>query len=609
MDINFCYIEGISYIDTPYFASQAEQEDYFEEKVMCTIGTSFYPPHYKNRIIIDTDDINFYSNVNYCYFEFRDKIYYYFIDSVEYISENTIAIKITMDVIQSFFFNIYVQDAIIEREHINRWVKSGQNWYMNRNYIRENVSKNEFEVETSTKYNGRDDDKLFLAIKVYDATDGTIINRQKHNSRIYINDTTFIDVPYGIFILPLGIDRIAYKDSGGSTSYDINYEEIVKLLTDNYVLDFYVLKRNPYNSKVRYFTSGGKKVMEFTSDAIPNATVYKQFIMAEPDFSVIQGTDTLYTTIIPYRKDDVSTISVICNRITSINNVLANVAYNEPGVIDENYYRITFGDIDIVASYPLHLALSVSFTAQVVTDFDNNADVYYISDGINNTSLENNRYSTAVSSNNKFNIQMLNDAYKTYAANNANRWLVTGLQATKNFANIFIGIMLGGAVGGAMGALTSGVATSNAHNKGLGPLTSQALEDYNYLLAPATTRNTGNAVSDLIGLRQYLYSKTYKVRDIIQCAMYYQRNGYKVDRFVTLKAHIFNEVNHRYYYNILKLKDANLHLHNVIEDEETISLIKERLENGVRAWNVIVGNIEYTIGSYLYDNVEKDFIS
>ena len=96
MNIYFGYIEGISRIDTPYFATLGEQEDYFDSHEVVTIDTTFYPPHYLNKIKVDTDEISFNVNVNYLWFEYNSKRYYYFIDDVEYISDDALPFLILL---------------------------------------------------------------------------------------------------------------------------------------------------------------------------------------------------------------------------------------------------------------------------------------------------------------------------------------------------------------------------------------------------------------------------------------------------------------------------------------------------------------------------------
>ena len=145
MNIYLAYIEGISRIDTPYFTSGSEQETYFDNKVVETIETTFYPPHYHNAINVSSDECDINTSINYLFFEYKNKRYYYFIDSITYSSESVITLNITMDYIQTYMFNIYIQNGIINRRFIDRFLGSR----INRAYIRENVSKGELELVSS----------------------------------------------------------------------------------------------------------------------------------------------------------------------------------------------------------------------------------------------------------------------------------------------------------------------------------------------------------------------------------------------------------------------------------------------------------------------------
>ena len=51
----------------------------------------------------------------------------------------------------------------------------------------------------------------------------------------------------------------------------------------------------------------------------------------------------------------------------------------------------------------------------------------------------------------------------------------------------------------------------------------------------------------------------------------------------------------------------NVHLHNVIEDDDSVDAIKDRLLDGVRLWNV--NNTGVVIGDFSKDNVEYDYLS
>ena len=136
MRIYFGYITGINRIDTPYFSSISQQSTWFSNKSIGYVDTTFYPPHYTNRIRVSTEDLDFNKSCNYVWFEYNGKTYYYFIDEITYINETLIEILITMDYIQTYYFNIIVSNGIIERKFINRWVNVNNQWCINRNYIR-----------------------------------------------------------------------------------------------------------------------------------------------------------------------------------------------------------------------------------------------------------------------------------------------------------------------------------------------------------------------------------------------------------------------------------------------------------------------------------------
>ena len=149
MNINFCFIDGISTENEPYFASLQDQDSYFNSLDNTTIITStFYPPYYRNVLKLDTADISLNSNYNYVWFEYNGKRYYYFLSNVRYISEYLLAITITMDTIQTYYFDIKVHSAIVRRKFIDRFEPSG---LINRSYIRENVSSGVTGKHTITK--------------------------------------------------------------------------------------------------------------------------------------------------------------------------------------------------------------------------------------------------------------------------------------------------------------------------------------------------------------------------------------------------------------------------------------------------------------------------
>lgn len=124
---------------------------------------------------------------------------------------------------------------------------------------------------------------------------------------------------------------------------------------------------------------------------------------------------------------------------------------------------------------------------------------------------------------------------------------------------------------------------------------------------PNQYQNIGNVSQAIVSSGAKLTVELYKVDDFERCAQYYHRNGYLVNEYVNSHVNIFDYVNTRYYYNVLKLKECDVHLNDTIESQELVTLIKNRLTHGLRLWNVMDNGIE--ISNFTYDNVEKDFLT
>ena len=160
MGITLYYIEGITPTDEPVFDSIDNQVKFFSNHVVSSIDSGFYPPHYQNEIKLQiNDEIDITKSINYLSLEFVNKVYYYFIDSVEYVSEDVISLGITMDVIQTYMFDTQFINSQISRNSISRRTADGR---INRNYIRENLSNGIMEAYAYKKLNDGNLDWLIV---------------------------------------------------------------------------------------------------------------------------------------------------------------------------------------------------------------------------------------------------------------------------------------------------------------------------------------------------------------------------------------------------------------------------------------------------------------
>ena len=72
MNIKVAMLSGINRVDTPMFDTLVEQQQFFSGAPnLIEIETTYYPPHYTNKIRISVEDIDFTESVNYLWFDFR----------------------------------------------------------------------------------------------------------------------------------------------------------------------------------------------------------------------------------------------------------------------------------------------------------------------------------------------------------------------------------------------------------------------------------------------------------------------------------------------------------------------------------------------------------
>ena len=110
-------IDNKNQINFPNFATQY---NYFSS--LPRVGATNFSYQRKDSTIrfpANIDDINYY---NYCMYrndDYSDKWYYAFIESMEYLNDNTTLIKIKTDVWQTWQFNLNFKRSFVEREHVN----------------------------------------------------------------------------------------------------------------------------------------------------------------------------------------------------------------------------------------------------------------------------------------------------------------------------------------------------------------------------------------------------------------------------------------------------------------------------------------------------------
>lgn len=644
MDVKLYYIEGISRIDTPYFFSQgsqatlAKQQAYFETKRVLTLSTSFYPPHYMNEIKFDIGDVDFTDTVNYLSLTFGDKDYYYFIDAIEYLNEAVIKLHVTMDVIQTYMFNIRVSNGIIERKFINRWYydNASSKWLINRNYIRENVSEGIFYPVNHQVVNSNPKSWVYVFKATERPSDGKnigtsfVIPQTQSLSNWLSNDA--IPTPIVFFFLPYYNEtKILFEDIGTTNSFKLYpTEAICRLVQHNYIIDAYAIPFNPFlglevNSVTGDFTISKKPhTSEYCYDSVsidnPNDASNAKFRvltsrLQTPSVDIgSDGTINASHYVYPLR-DNRSTInySASMTRNSTLLEPFNSKYITE--LFDSNYVKFVFGSNYANTTIPLEKLEQPLCYYHYYCDVVNGNLIYSLTEGENRLS---DKYRTTVVDSKFIGLIMKNSPWQDYVSQNRSRWIgaigETALDITTKAAMLTVGM---GEISGEQQAILSNPksltpvrrklsakaarqinalalksetmqkeSAVDIASSAVGGVLGQALHDYNNYVKPCTSASNGN-LEPLFDTNCQIYYQVQKVQDYEVCANFFHRNGYLVNEHVNAIADIFSYVNTRFYFNVLKMSDVDLHLSGVIEDTSTLEIIKDRLNQGLRLWNII----------------------
>lgn len=129
-----------NYNNTIRFSSRTEQETYFDNENLLK-NASYINFNVKKFFTTEivyksfTADVSKFMNYNYCIIRNNNadvsslKYYYYFVDEINYISASEINVKLTLDVIQTYYIDISFQDCMFERANINRFKKDSGRYF------------------------------------------------------------------------------------------------------------------------------------------------------------------------------------------------------------------------------------------------------------------------------------------------------------------------------------------------------------------------------------------------------------------------------------------------------------------------------------------------
>ena len=605
--IKFYFVEGISRFDTLHFLSLTSQENFFESKLVSQMEDSYYPPHYKNEISVGSDDLDFNSKVNYLSIDFNDKTYYYFIDNINYVAEDLITLSVTMDTIQTYMFNITFKNIDVSRRLINRWVAKDSE-YINRNYLRENLSEGVFynrQYTDLTAYYLAQGYTGFIVAKfnkedLFGNGVPTALAVEKIGERFHYTDDTFI------YILPaLNYVHNLYTGDNRNYAFYKNDEEVPgggafsrisklihNLAEEPEIVNMYYIAENPFtddtlkleydetNDTLKLLLYGGDNTgLDFTTrNDNPNS------------YAILAYSGKLKTN------EYIHNFNFIQNN--AIDN-LWNIKYI-PQLLDENYIQAYYGERIKTTSFPMYQLNTTKLycynNIDILTGFRN----YWLTRAKDNDDP----YRTLITLDTNESVTLWNDAWKQYQATHLGTLgLGTIAQLGQSMFNV-------GNILSSRGAYTPKRKQISA--KALRALTQEGssitddlvdslTNNINLMFTPENVRQANNYTNDVISNNLHRIFYINEVTDLEEVGKQLEGYGYKVHEHYA-NQNIFTLLNTRYYFNIIQCDYIDIYI-DILNSNEILDNIKQRFIDGIRLWN------RSNIGNpYQYDNVEKEYL-
>lgn len=663
MNIYLYHIKGINTVDTLYFATLSSQLSYFDSKKAKVIQDAYYPPLYHNTIRLTRDDVDF-DNIhamNYLSFMYQLKMYYYFIRDIRYVSNDVIEIDIEMDTIQTFYFNLDIISGVVERKFINRYVydDTEQKWYFNRDYIRENISAGNFMLNSyDSVYETTDNSKFFIVGRFTRTSKippgGTVQPVGTTTSWLCVEKTTIptaLNLVPNTFMSDVGDTRLfahsaIYLNYVDSQHYDImaGGSAITAMMTLEELYDAYICPFNPFYN-IKFETNPLGINMPYITHVGYDYSYLNYNDMHGETINYLQPTANYNIKIKTWEID----LTDFCKgRNTNVSST-ADYRY-EPCIIDDNYMRVDFGSISTYTNYPLHFITRPYVYGHYYFNISDGSRVYYmneygsvIDNEFDATLTFEDNHRTLVVDNNILTLSKLKTAENAYISQNYNRWAQITFNSTQsalsnytssvsrissNNKDIELALdelqdsrMTNRQIGRAKRQVQSlrndnyvsgATFIAKTASNTIGSVVNQLYEENNLMHTPAKVQSQGNN-SGIILKEAVIWHRLYTVNDIKQVGLWYQRNGYKVNDYIlepTMFTVLLNNVNTRYYFNILKCSNLTIDLERYIDSENINDDIIDRLSLGIRVWNRINNGTEedFFIGDYRYDNVEKDYL-
>ena len=554
MELHFIYINGLSEENTIHFDTIEERNEYMKNgETFKVVNETFYPPHSHLNIRIDTDDVDLNSTVNYLSFEYNNRWYYYFIQSIRYVNENVIEISLKMDTIMTYYFDINIYSGILERNTISRW----NNSEINRDYIQENISQSNNFKEHYTSKDIINTDVVMDIIQAFPGDTATI----------FTIDGKVSSLPYGCicyFYCKDGtINNIQYKGSTYDNTLAGNLYNNAKTLK---IISSVPIEYFCKNYAINYSSSTGIRTLEiYNNDGI--------------GFSSLTESKNIYFKISSINYDTLlgineTSIPSYFTKNTSANNN-RSITYC-PYLSSPSYRRICYGEMSNLGLVQSQKYSNEDFVLKYCYDISDGSRIYCINNIINPYSQIINCYSST-------DLPIATDNWNAYYSRNKN--------------STFTGMAVSG-ITTALGIASGNVSSTITGITGLAKELSNVSDIQN---APNQIQVSNTVLNSLLTGASKPIIIYKNVEDIVQCMNYFENYGMKINKTVNTRS--LSTIYHRHYFDYVKFSDVNISAETFMSKEIENDYI-QRLKSGLRLWHY---KNKITLGVYNKDNVEESW--
>jgi len=244
-----------SYTNTIDFKNPSEQQSYWGSLIKFSISDFMYIRRTQGYIKVNKN-LTELEDVNYLFFRAEEnaKLYYCFVTTKEYISDNASYIYFETDVLQTYMFDYEVKESYVLQEHVDRWTAKHEPVYSRTDEGLDYGS--EYTVESAFNILAENTDYVYdWYLAVMKSGYNVLENRGSHPTTI-----NKVVNPYVYILLPakegqLTISGYLASDMTAEVGMHVNsVKDFSKIIAESELADFVLqivrLPYLPFNFKV-----------------------------------------------------------------------------------------------------------------------------------------------------------------------------------------------------------------------------------------------------------------------------------------------------------------------------------------------------------------------